>query len=126
MTLVVTADVMWRVATPATKPSLSYVLALDVKLVAGVAVAQPVTLGVHVNVTVPVRKAPELPPEDAPLPLSVSTTASRVTGVPDATVIFVVSGIAAVDAPTEVVVGAASTAKATADVSVLPHALLAQ
>jgi hypothetical protein len=124
-TLVVTVGVILRVATPATKPLASKVLALDVKLVAGVGVAaQPVTAGVQVNVTVPVRKAPELPPEDAPLPFAVSTTASRVTLVLAATVILVPNGVAAVNAPTVVVVGAASTAKETVDVSVLPQATL--
>jgi hypothetical protein len=102
-----------RVASPPTKPPLSNVPALDMKLVAGVTFPQPVTTGVQVKVTVPARKAPKLPPEEAAALLNVSTKAESVTFVPAATVMLVAGEIAAVPAETDVVVGAAITVKAT-------------
>ena len=110
MTVVVAVGAIVRLATPATKSSLSNVLALDVTF-AGV--EQPVTAGVQVNVTVPERNAPELPPEEDAEPLKVSTPAVNVTVVPEATVILVPAGIVGVPAITAVVVGAATTVKAT-------------
>lgn len=114
MTVVVAVAENVSVAKPATNPSLSPVLTLDVKPDAGVAVPQAPTFGVQVKVTVPVRKLPKLPPEDKALALAVSTMAESATFVPEPTVILEAGAMPEAPANTDVVVGAATMVKATA------------